>query len=400
MGSKVIGKIVRVGLLALIVVVIALQQRKSDSPHSSSEIVSPIGISKLYSLGDVQRIFSSAATLKLGEQDSTIAFVYNAERELLGQVICSSPYADSIIGYAGPTPVLIGIASCDTIVGVTLLANDESPGYIRKIQKKDFFTRWNGMSVKAALNADVDVVSGATYSTDAIIQNVRVRLSKYATVQPEALPFDWASFSKLIASFCVLAVALVSFFFTAKMKRFRIPLLVSSILVLGFWGGTFMSAALLYGWLVNGIPWMAKVLLVFIFLLAFVLPLFTNKSFYCTIVCPYGACQELAGKIYSKKVTLPSKMMRLLKWVRPIGLGVIAAILLFGVSVDLTDVEPFSAFTYQTASAVVLVMAIFFLLVSVVIPKPWCNYFCPTGQLLELMRKPGRPIKELFQRRK
>lgn len=68
MGSKVIGKIVRVGLLALIVVVIALQQRKSDSPHSSSEIVSPIGISKLYSLGDVQRIFSSAATLKLGSK--------------------------------------------------------------------------------------------------------------------------------------------------------------------------------------------------------------------------------------------------------------------------------------------------------------------------------------------
>jgi len=400
MGSKVIGKIVRVGLLALIVVAIAFQQRKSDSSRNSSEIVSSTVISKLYNIGDVQRIFSSAATLKIGEQDSTIVFVYNAERELLGQVICSSPYADSIIGYAGPTPVLIGITACDTIVGVTLLANDESPGYIRKIQKKDFFTRWNGMSVKAALNADVDVVSGATYSTDAIIQNVRIRLSKYATVQPEELPFDWTSFTKLIASFGVLAVALISFFFTAKMKRFRMPLLVSSILVLGFWGGTFMSAALLYGWLVNGIPWMAKILLVVIFLLSVVLPLLTNKSFYCAFVCPFGACQELVGKVYSKKATLPSKILRWLKWVRPIGLGVIAAILLFGVSVDLTDIEPFSAFTYQTASAVVLVMAIFFLLVSVIIPKSWCNYFCPTGQLLELMRKPGRPIKELFQRKR
>jgi len=140
MNVKVVGKIVRVSLLVLIVVVIALQQRKSGSAGSSSEIVSATGFSKLFSLGDVQRLFSSASTLKFGEQDSTIAFVYNAERELLGQVVCSSPYADSIIGYAGPTPVLIGIASCDTIVGVTLLANDESPGYIRKIQKKDFFT--------------------------------------------------------------------------------------------------------------------------------------------------------------------------------------------------------------------------------------------------------------------
>lgn len=397
MNKSISGKVIRICLVVLVVVAVALQQCKDVRPEPQVDNSNLSNIGSPYKLSDVQQIFASAAILKAGETDSTVAFVYNTNRELLGHVVCSSPCADSIIGYSGSTPLLIGISSGDTIVGVTLLANTESPGYIRKIEKKDFFKRWNGLSVKAALASKVDVVSGATYSSSAIIQNMRIRLSKYASLQPEVLPFEWASFSKLIASFLVLVLALLSFFFTSRMKRIRLPLLISSILILGFWGGNFISVALLSGWLINGIPWVAKILLTLIFLLSVVLPLVTNKSFYCAFVCPYGACQELAGKVSKKKVAIPSRVSRLMKWIRPVILGGISIILLLGVSVDFTNVEPFSAFNYQTASAVVLVMAIFFLLVSFVIPKPWCNYFCPTGQLLELLRKPGTPIKQLFK---
>ena len=400
MNKKTTGKIARICLLVLIIIAIAFQQRTTISPTVRVSDRDVTSVSSYYSLTDVQRLFASATLLKVGEADSSVVFVYDANRELLGQVFCSSPYADSIIGYAGPTPLLIGITSCDTIVGVTLLENIESHGYIRKIEKKGFFKSWDGLSVKAALASKVDAIAGATYSSTAIIQNMRIRLGKYAAVEPEALPFEWGSFAKLAASFIVLALALISFFFTVKMKRFRTSLLVSTILILGFWGGTFISAALLYGWLVNGIPWMAKILLSIIFLLAVGLPLFTNKSFYCAFVCPFGACQELAGKITRTKIAIPSKTSRMLKWIRPLFLGIITVILLLGVSVDFTNIEPFSAFTYQTASAVVLVMAIFFLLVSVFIPKPWCNYFCPTGALLDLIRKPGKPIADIFKRKK
>jgi len=387
-------------LLVLVIVVIAFQQRKTIDPVIKEERKNGNGVSSYFSLTDVQRIFGEAAMLKVGEADSSITFVYNSHRELLGQVVCSSPYADSIIGYSGPTPLLIGISNCDTIVGINLLCNTESPGYIRKIEERDFFQRWNGLSVKEALESSVDAIAGATYSSDAIIQNLRVRLSKYAAVLPEPLPYDWNSFAKLAASFLVLALALLSFFFSVRMKRFRISLLLSSILVLGFWGGTFISSALLYGWLVNGIPWFSKILLSLIFLLTVALPLFTSKSFYCSFVCPFGACQELAGKISPMRITIPQKVSRILKWIRLLFLGAIALVVLLGISVDLTNIEPFSAFTYQTASAVVLVLAIFFLLVSFFVPKPWCNYFCTTGALLELIRKPGKPLNRYFNRKK
>ncbi|WP_092437257.1 4Fe-4S binding protein [Williamwhitmania taraxaci] len=400
MNKKIVGKVVRISLLVLVIVVIAIQQRKTIDPVIKEDSKKDTSVSSYFSLGDVQRLFDAAAMLKVGEADSSITFVYDSHRELLGQVVCSGPYADSIIGYSGPTPLLIGISNCDTIVGINLLRNTESPGYIRRLEGKDFFKRWNGLSVKDALASNVDAIAGATYSSDAIIQNMRIRLSKYAAVVPEHLPNDWNSFAKLIASFLVLALALLSFFFTIRMKRFRMSLLVSSILVLGFWGGTFISSALLYGWLVNGIPWFSKILLSLLFLLTVALPLLTNKSFYCSFVCPFGACQELAGKISPTKIAINQKVSKILRWIPIIFLGTIALVLLLGISVDLTNVEPFSAFTYQTASAVVLVLAIFFLLVSIFVPKPWCNYFCPTGALLELIRKPGKPLNGYFKRKK
>ena len=39
--------------------------------------------------------------------------------------------------------------------------------------------RWNGMTVDDALNAKVDVVAGATFSSNAIIENVRLGLNYY-----------------------------------------------------------------------------------------------------------------------------------------------------------------------------------------------------------------------------
>ena len=39
--------------------------------------------------------------------------------------------------------------------------------------------RWNGMSVDEALDANVDAVAGATFSSNAVIENVRIGLTYY-----------------------------------------------------------------------------------------------------------------------------------------------------------------------------------------------------------------------------
>lgn len=403
MLQKFLYKLPRLLLLVAILAAIAILHGKR--PHSVSRTVQPecdLGGQFSFSLADIQHIFPSAFHAKPSAVDSSVVFVYNNRKILLGKILCSSPYADSIIGYAGSTPLLIGLNCGDTVVGITLLKNVESPGFIRKIEKRGFFNSWNSIPVSEAYSKPVDAMAGATFSTSAIIKNVRIRVGNYLSngkISPEHLPFDWANFLKIAASILVILFALLSFFFTKRLRKGRNVLLASVVVVVGFWGGSFLSAALLYGWLVDGIPWAARLVLCCIFVLAVVLPLVTGKAFYCTYLCPFGACQELAGKIIRRKFEIPIQLAKWLRWLRPTFFATVLFILLLGYSVDLTELEPFSAFAYQTVSGVVLVLTIFFLIASLVIPKPWCRFFCPTGEFLELIRKP-RKRWTLLQRKR
>jgi polyferredoxin len=143
----------------------------------------------------------------------------------------------------------------------------------------------------------------------------------------------------------------------------------------------------MYGWLINGIPVLAKVLMLIMLSLAFVLPLFMNKSFYCAHVCPYGAAQELMGKLNKKKFKIPSKLIKCLKYIKMVFFYAIVLAVILKFEFDLASLEPFSAFLVSVASPMVIVLATVFLIISIFVPKAWCNYFCPTGYLLDVFRK-------------
>jgi NosR/NirI family transcriptional regulator, nitrous oxide reductase regulator len=130
--------------------------------------------------------------------------------------------------------------------------------------------------------------------------------------------------------------------------------------------------------------WVILVMLI----LSILLPLITNKSFYCQYLCPYGACQELVGKIPVKKLKIENTTSKLLKKLKYFYLLIIVSLILAGIPIVLEDFEPFMAFKLQFASWFSISIAILFLLLSVFFNKPWCKYFCPTGAFLEILRKP------------
>lgn len=92
--------------------------------------------------------------------------------------INTTTLTEEVWGYAGPVPVKIKIDKNDKIQSVTLLTNDETPGYIRKV-KQMFLPRYKGMKVKDCLKRQPDVVTGATVSVNAIKENVRRGLEYY-----------------------------------------------------------------------------------------------------------------------------------------------------------------------------------------------------------------------------
>lgn len=104
--------------------------------------------------------------------------VYDTNKKLLGYAVYSKPASDGIKGYNGETPVLIALSPKEIIVGVYLLQNTETPKFAQRVEEAGFYKNWNGMTVKKALKKEVDAVSGATFTSNAVAKSVRAALEK------------------------------------------------------------------------------------------------------------------------------------------------------------------------------------------------------------------------------
>lgn len=377
---KILRKLPEIVLLVILFTIITKQE--SAKSQVSGDIAAT---NSRFKLEEAQQFFPKAKELNLLSVD--LAEVINANGNVVGKLISTSPIADDIIGYAGEVPVVIAVCNNDVIKGVRLQANYETPHFIKKINRKSFFNSWDKMTVQEALTADVDVVSGASMTTRAVKKGVQLRLSNYLETKLAKSDIDWMAILAYSGSLFVVIFALLSFIYPKSFAKKRIYLLIASVLILGFWQGEFISLALMYGWMLNGISITSKIVMLAIVVLSFIIPLFTNKAFYCSYVCPYGAAQELTSKLNKRKLKLPAKFMKYFKYTKMILFYAIVLAVVLRFEFDLSEFEPFSAFLYTIASPVVIILATVFLIISIFIPKAWCHYFCPTGYLLDIFRK-------------
>ena len=92
-------------------------------------------------------------------------------------VVNTTTLTQDVQGYNGPTPLKIYIKD-DKIQKIEALPNDETPNFFERV-KANMLNKWNGMTVKAAATANVDVVTGATYSSNAVKANVKAGINYY-----------------------------------------------------------------------------------------------------------------------------------------------------------------------------------------------------------------------------
>ena len=92
-------------------------------------------------------------------------------------VINTTNLAKDVEGYNGSTPLKIYIKK-DKVERIEFLKSMETPKYYAKV-KKALMDKWNGLKAKDAKTQQVDIVTGATYSSEAVIKNVQVGLEYY-----------------------------------------------------------------------------------------------------------------------------------------------------------------------------------------------------------------------------
>lgn len=92
-------------------------------------------------------------------------------------IVNTTSLGKDVEGYNGATPLMIHIRK-NRVEKVEALKNHETPKYFAKV-KRDLLERWNGLKVKEAARLKVDAVTGATYSSEAVIKNVQLGLDYY-----------------------------------------------------------------------------------------------------------------------------------------------------------------------------------------------------------------------------
>ena len=294
-------------------------------------------------------------------------------------VINTSLIGKDILGYVGQVPLEITIKG-GRIKKVDALRNKETPEFFNRA--KSLLGRWNGKTVNDALKQDVDAVSGATFSSNAIIQNVRVGLSYAAknTAKPSVLERMDLRLKTIVGLFVVLMAAIIPLFY--RNKTWHTVQMALNVVVLGLWCGTFLNWSLFVGYMSSGINLWVSLIPIVMLITAFVYPLFGKQGYYCVNVCPFGSLQDLASRAKHTKWKMSQRLVKSLMYFRQFLFALLMVLMLTGVSFQWMDYEVFSAFIFMSASVVVVVLAVVFVVLAIFLPRPYCRFVCPTGTFL------------------
>lgn len=301
-------------------------------------------------------------------------------------VVNTTAIAKKIAGYAGPVPLKVYFRN-GKVEKVEALENQESSDFFNAVVLGHLLEKWNGKTPEEALKTEVDGISGATYSSRAVIGNMHAAL-KYAAQHmgsnsanlsaPSAIKADPAVIAAILTA---LAASILPLFIRSKKYRFIQQIL--NICVLGFWSGSFLCynsmLSSLQRW--NGIYTALLIMLAFT---AFIYPFFGKKSYYCTNICPLGALQEIAGKLNKKKWRISLRVTKVLVYFRRILWILLVFLLWSGAFTAWIDYELFIAFNPQIASIGIIIAAAFVIILSLFVSRPYCRFVCPTGTLFKI----------------
>lgn len=92
-------------------------------------------------------------------------------------IVNTTTLAQDVKGYMGATPVEVYIKK-NKIVKVVMLKSQETPKYNARV-KKNMLPLYEGVKITKKSSVDVDGVTGATFTSNAVKENVKRALQYY-----------------------------------------------------------------------------------------------------------------------------------------------------------------------------------------------------------------------------
>jgi Na+-translocating ferredoxin:NAD+ oxidoreductase RnfG subunit len=350
-------------------------------------------------LDDVRLIFPTASAFEPEIGNPSVLHIRTDDGGHAGWCLRTSPVADRVIGYQGPTDALIGFDAEDRIVGIAVLASFDNEPYVGYVRDDEAFRGlWRGMPIAELSGLDpaahgVEGVSGATMTSQAVAEGIIRAAHDWQYVprpnrSPAAAIFKWFGGIEppQWIAIAIMLTGLAVAFTRARgtwIGKYALPGAV--FFYLGFGAGALVSLAQLLGWAQAGIPTGAAVLSV-LTLIAIAMPATARRNVYCSHLCAHGAAQQLILRVAKPKGHVPQNLrpwLTALPWTL-LTLAILSVVIPLPIAV--VDLEPFDAYLPLIAGIPALVIFAVSLLANIRYPMAYCRYGCPTGALLDHLR--------------
>lgn len=348
-------------------------------------------------LPEVEPWFPLAANV-----DAKTGVVRDKDKQTLGQAIRTGPLSDGVIGYQGPTELLLKLNPNQQIEAVKIRSSfDNEPyvGYVR--QERGFWKLFQGKTIQQLAEfspeeAGVEGVSGATMTSQAIAETLVAAAAKRQEKQSKtkmestgylsSIRFTPADYATITLLLLLTTLSRFKRFHHGNLRRCWLSIVV---VVIGLWSGNLISLALVAGWSAEGIAWQLAPALATLAAVSLFTPPISKLNPYCNHLCPHGAIQQLLRPTPKSKhrIQLPAWLTRSMHHLPGITLVAAYLALVIVPSLDLSTWEPFHAYLFRLAGWATIGLAFTTLLIAAFVPMAYCRFGCPTGRLLDHLRR-------------
>lgn len=350
-------------------------------------------------LPDIQSLLPSAQRIE--EISDTVYAGYSGE-EVTGYVALGKA-----TGYGGTLEVAVAVTPDGKVGDFVIVDHWETYSYFQSVEQSGLPETLIGKSCQDAFRVgeDVDAVSGATYTSEAIAMAVgKGCRDAMAGGMGEEAGAETAGNNPIGAPEIALALLFGVGFYghRAKFKytrQARWVSMITGLIVLGFWLNRPLTIGKINQILLGFWPaWQSN--LYWYLLIGGVLLVLTidSKNPYCDWFCPFGAAQECLGAVGRAKSRPAGRFKGGLKWLQR-GLAWLAILLaLIFQNPNIASYEVFGALFAQIGTSVSFALLAVVLIASLYLKRPWCNYLCPVRPVTDFIQMFRRWALELWKK--
>jgi predicted membrane-bound spermidine synthase/polyferredoxin/Na+-translocating ferredoxin:NAD+ oxidoreductase RnfG subunit len=323
---------------------------------------------------------------------------YADKGKLTGYIFSSQELAPEVRGFGGTINLAIYVDTSGRLIDFHIVQSNETPAYL------ELLDRWSeSLSGRRLFQsdafADVDTVTGATVSSEAVLSALQKSGQRFAaqvlglsgrpsleagTRWSRYLPDTRGIY--LIVAFAVALIVIYRGGFWTRLAVLLLNLLVGGIILNAQYSTEQIATALsLY---IPSISLSGMFLL--IVGIPFLVIIFGN--IYCGYICPFGAVQELLGYVLPErfKGRLSAERMQGARFVKYVILFVLVIVFFASRNRTTLAADPLISifnlrFTLGDFQTSVLLIAAIALVGSIFYTRFWCRYLCPVGAFLSLL---------------